>query len=153
MAEPWNDARIESLKKHVGEGLTLNQIAACMSTAGRTFSRNAIMGKVYRLGLTLAGSTNAPGWRPRVAKAAPPKRDPKPATNRSAKSKPYYESPESPGMVKLLDLRVCHCRWPVGDPTSEDFRFCGRPMVRGAYCTGHAARAYTGIPQKQSRAA
>jgi GcrA cell cycle regulator len=43
----------------------------------------------------------------------------------------------------LLELTADTCRWPVGDPASPDFFFCGaRPFSGSPYCPCHAGRAY-----------
>jgi len=46
--------------------------------------------------------------------------------------------------VTLMDLRESMCRWPMGDPTSPDFRFCGArsPIGAGPYCAYHSRVAY-----------
>jgi GcrA cell cycle regulator len=42
-----------------------------------------------------------------------------------------------------------HCRWPVGDPRSPDFRFCGCNVHEGLpYCTDHARVAYQNVGKK-----
>jgi GcrA cell cycle regulator len=42
-----------------------------------------------------------------------------------------------------MELREHMCRWPLGDPSQADFRFCGgRSGPGGAYCAHHAAVAY-----------
>jgi GcrA cell cycle regulator len=48
----------------------------------------------------------------------------------------------SPKFLTLMELKPRHCRWPIGDPRSEDFRFCGAHKERGAYCHDHAALGY-----------
>lgn len=40
--------------------------------------------------------------------------------------------------VRLIDLQSWHCRWPLGDPRSDDFRFCGCQKAIGSYCEHHA---------------
>jgi GcrA cell cycle regulator len=51
----------------------------------------------------------------------------------------------------LTDLSSQTCRWPIGDPKHEDFRFCGKPVVPGKpYCGEHCATAYVGS-SKSSR--
>ena len=46
--------------------------------------------------------------------------------------------------VTIMDLRESMCRWPLGDPTNPDFRYCGAKMQIGAgpYCLAHARVAY-----------
>jgi GcrA cell cycle regulator len=48
------------------------------------------------------------------------------------------------------------CKWPIGDPRSSEFGFCGKPAVQGRpYCAEHCAAAYAGWsePQKSADAA
>ena len=42
----------------------------------------------------------------------------------------------------LLELHHDDCRWPIGDPLAESFRYCGGARSRGSYCAWHAALAY-----------
>jgi GcrA cell cycle regulator len=53
--------------------------------------------------------------------------------------------------VALLDLKASSCRWPIGDPSEEDFRFCGTRVAPGeTYCACHAEMAFPsrGKPRK-----
>ena len=46
--------------------------------------------------------------------------------------------------VTIADLGERCCKWPIGDPRSDDFRWCGRPTPAGrSYCSKHARLAYT----------
>jgi GcrA cell cycle regulator len=42
----------------------------------------------------------------------------------------------------ILELTEETCRWPIGDPGSTDFFFCGGQTVSGPYCGFHARIAY-----------
>ncbi len=45
--------------------------------------------------------------------------------------------------VRFEDIRESACRWPLGDPRSGDFAFCGlRPAEGHSYCAGHCRLAY-----------
>ena len=45
--------------------------------------------------------------------------------------------------VGFTEIREIECRWPLGDPTMEDFAYCGLQVARGhAYCAGHCRLAY-----------
>jgi GcrA cell cycle regulator len=45
--------------------------------------------------------------------------------------------------VGFTEIREVECRWPLGDPTLEDFAYCGLQVARGhAYCAGHCRLAY-----------
>jgi hypothetical protein len=64
-------------------------------------------------------------------------------------AKPYADDPAIDASIPaahrryFLDLDSQSCRWPVGDPASPDFFFCGaQPLVDKPYCAEHCARAY-----------
>ena len=139
----WTRERIALLKDRIDAGLSCGQIARELGV-----SRNAVIGKTNRLGLS----------RPRSAipgrlKQTGTRRHARPmtATQRSILralwAKPQLGFAEMPGdsakACSLLDLQRWHCRWPVGDPTSQDFGFCGNRSVAGLpYCPAHSRIAY-----------
>jgi GcrA cell cycle regulator len=45
------------------------------------------------------------------------------------------------------------CKWPIGDPASESFSFCGRNVEAGPYCQDHAAVAYRPCRRPEARRA
>ena len=53
--------------------------------------------------------------------------------------------------VSLHDLQSHHCRWPIGDPASPDFGFCGEAIRDESvpYCTHHCRIAYRGRPARE----
>jgi GcrA cell cycle regulator len=52
--------------------------------------------------------------------------------------------------VTITDLREHMCRWPLGDPTTPEFRFCGaRSGDTGPYCAGHARMAYQPVQDRR----
>jgi GcrA cell cycle regulator len=159
----WTDERVESLRQHWAEGKSASQIAALL---GHGLTRNAVIGKVHRLGL--AGRAKSPGPsapRPRPPSSAPAHRIAAPrapmigvvprvvrganalalAPETLLDAQPrILESvvlPMSP-RVTIVELREAMCRWPLGDPTSPEFRYCGAPSSSGPYCAHHGALAY-----------
>jgi GcrA cell cycle regulator len=43
----------------------------------------------------------------------------------------------------LLELNENTCRWPIGDPASAEFFFCGgQPITSLPYCAHHSRIAY-----------
>jgi GcrA cell cycle regulator len=61
---------------------------------------------------------------------------------------PVVSIPETT-RVTLVDLKESMCRWPIGDPASPDFRYCGGVRLlnpvgsfRNPYCAEHAKIAY-----------
>jgi GcrA cell cycle regulator len=52
--------------------------------------------------------------------------------------------------VTIMELREFMCRWPLGDPTTPDFRFCGARSITGLpYCTHHARFAYQPVADRK----
>jgi GcrA cell cycle regulator len=148
----WTDERVESLKKLWGEGLSASQIAAELGG----ITRNAVIGKVHRLGLSgRAKSPSAATQRPRKARATQLTRVARPAIRgNTALAHAYDFEPEpEPELIdnviplgqrrSILELTEETCRWPIGDPGSTDFFFCGGQAGTGApYCTYHSRVAY-----------
>jgi GcrA cell cycle regulator len=151
----WTDDRVELLKKLWADGLSASQIAAELGG----ISRNSVIGKVHRLGL--AGRAKSPAASmPRQRKPrsqGPMMRIARPAIrgNTALAALHMYESelePE-PGVSEnivpigqrcsILELAEGKCRWPIGDPSSPDFFFCGCKTIEGLpYCGYHSRIAY-----------
>ena len=155
----WNDERVELLKKLWTEGLSASQIAAELGGV----TRNAVIGKVHRLGLSgRAKSQNAAAPRARKTNPQPQRSAARPvampqvrgnvALKPVAAAEPFQiveAQPEAEVVVpmsrrvKILELREAMCKWPIGDPTHEDFVFCGADCGFGTpYCAYHSAVAY-----------
>lgn len=156
----WNDERVELLKKLWAEGLSASQIASRLGSV----SRNAVIGKVHRLGLSGRATTSRmKSHRPRPRAAAPNAANVKRMQQKSrfatvgnpavrALYQPEAE-PFTPAAEELViplkerrsiqTLTECSCRWPIGDPQLADFHFCGKDKVNGLpYCEFHARRAF-----------
>ncbi|HEX8168697.1 MAG TPA: GcrA family cell cycle regulator [Beijerinckiaceae bacterium] len=156
---PWTDERVELLKRLWAEGLSASQIAARMGGV----TRNAVIGKVHRLGLSgRAKSAAAPAQpRPRkparapshplthrpaahgnAALAAHPREEPQPQPEPQAEIDEDVVIPMSE-RVTIMELRDSMCRWPMGDPTTPEFRFCGGKAIPSLpYCPHHSRIAY-----------
>jgi GcrA cell cycle regulator len=146
----WTDERVELLKKLWSEGHSASWIAGELGSV----TRNAVIGKVHRLGLSgRAPSTNA--GAPRQRKPRAPGQVLRGAVRGNTALAPDYEikAEAEPQVVDnvipltqrrtILELTESTCRWPVGDPGSGDFFFCGGNAVGGLpYCPCHARLAY-----------
>ena len=184
----WTDGRVEILKKMWGEGQSASQIAKELGGV----TRNAVIGKVHRLGLSnRAGSAGAKA----AAKEKAPKAEAKkPAPAPAAKPQPKTESAAPPPQPKvagrraiipagqplppqpsaneispealakvneiekkskkigLMELTERTCKWPVGDPATEDFWFCGLPVKAGKpYCEAHVGVAFQPMSSRRDR--
>lgn len=155
----WTDERVDLLRKLWTDGLSASQIAAELSNG---ITRNAVIGKVHRLGLSGRVKANAPVVaRPRVQQAAPRVAKPAPPRPMTAVrgntvmviETQTFEAPAPRPMeevvvpiserVTIMELREAMCRWPLGDPSQPDFRYCGaRSDVGASYCAHHSRMAY-----------
>lgn len=143
----WTDERVESLKKLWQDGLSASQIAKQLGGV----TRNAVIGKVHRLGLSGRAAPSKPARpvfkaprpaRPAVQPAAP-RRIAEPVAREAAPvPSPVRYVDEAPGSATVLTLGAHMCKWPIGDPSSDGFTFCGRRQSDGPYCVEHARVAY-----------
>lgn len=149
----WTEDRVEILSKLWAEGLSASQIAKQLGGV----TRNAVIGKVHRLGLSGRATPSRPSKRkvatPRTTAKATSRAVSKPSMPRKPRPiAPTYTPPPPPLKAKLLPsgefatiLTVTDdtCKWPVGDPSSDDFHFCGRNTQEGGpYCRAHSSVAY-----------
>jgi GcrA cell cycle regulator len=138
----WTDERVELLKKLWQDGLSASQIAKQLGGV----TRNAVIGKVHRLGLSGRATPSKPARtvfkasrpaRP-VSTPSPPRRIAEPAPQPS----PIRYVEEAPGLATVLTLGAHMCKWPIGDPALDSFTFCGRRTGEGPYCGEHSQIAY-----------
>lgn len=170
----WTPESVVQLKALWADGLSAGAIAAEMGG----LSRNAVIGKVHRLGLTGRAVMRAPRAPapPRPQRQAPfrpsaPKPPPQPKYAAPKKAATDDDTGlESDGITDivedtdipvaqrktLIELRADSCRWPVGDPASSDFFFCGDTSAKRSdvkpmpYCPKHCARAFgVAAPRRQ----
>jgi GcrA cell cycle regulator len=139
----WTDTRVETLTTLWRSGLSASQIARALGGV----TRNAVIGKLHRLGL--AGRAAPQSSRPiRAARAAVrPARARRPsqrplASRVDAANAPLQEVVDSVGAFDLATLAAHACRWPIGDPRATGFGFCGEPVNAGPYCEAHRRRAF-----------
>ena len=154
----WTEDRVETLKKLWTEGLSASQIAKEM---GEGVTRNAIIGKVHRLKLSGRATPSRPprprakpAPKPRVTTSAPRTAGSTTTTPTVQREMPIAPPPLEPAplpsgeFATVLTLTNHICKWPIGDPTEQNFRFCGRKSKASSpYCDAHASQAY----QPQSR--
>ena len=153
----WTDERVELLKKLWAEGLSASQIAAELGGV----TRNAVIGKVHRLGLS--GRAKSPSSTvPRVRKARPAAMRPRMRFNGNTALMPSYEAeyetdsdplahvvPMGP-RVSITELSEATCRWPIGDPGADGFAYCGSQTKTGLpYCPYHSRVAYQPLADRR----
>jgi GcrA cell cycle regulator len=140
----WTDDRVEALTLLWTSGASASQIAR--SLGGVT--RNAVIGKVHRLGLSGRAAPSAPGARRAKPKGERRLRRPaRPAPAVHLTTTRTVEAAPETGTATIVSVRYGQCRWPIGDPLADSFCLCGRRAERGAYCAGHGALAYRPTPR------
>lgn len=139
----WTDDRVEQLKQLWSEGLSASQIASKMGGV----TRNAVIGKVHRLGLAGRATPAAP--KTSVVKTVAP-------AEPSFKSSTYNLEDLCPGVDRptVTSIGGSQCKWPIGDPTADDFHFCGQPASQSKpYCAYHSQLAFqpSNAPRREAR--
>lgn len=205
----WTDERVDLLKKMWNEGHSASQIAKELGGV----TRNAVIGKVHRLGLSnrngpetddsadakpkaeapkpepVAEAPSAPVVDLAQAKAeraaqtspTPAKQAEEPTKSESTEAQVYTPRPIIPAgqplppqpsaneidpaalatvrevektarKLTLLELTERTCKWPIGDPATSDFWFCGLPVKPGKpYCEAHVAVAFQPMSTRRDR--
>lgn len=154
----WTEERVELLKKLWAEGLSASQVAKQLGGV----TRNAVIGKIHRLGLSGRATTNrAPRSRPATPRAAAP-RPSAPAKPKAVEETPVEAAtPDMPAnplpvevepgqLATVLTLTEHTCKWPIGDPGTDGFHFCGRGADASMpYCAEHARLAYQPVQPRR----
>ncbi len=147
----WTEDRVEILTKLWAEGLSASQIAKQLGGV----TRNAVIGKVHRLGLSGRAKPSNPARKTaRKRSTAPRKRVPS-ISSKPRAPRPVVQKPPAPPPIEakpmangkyatILTIRDHMCKWPIGDPSTSEFRFCGRRTEDKdePYCTAHSRVAY-----------
>ena len=193
----WSDERVAILKKMWLEGSSASEIAKELGN----ITRNAVIGKVHRLGMSnrdtnnLKSGSSTSNAKKSVRRGRPPKvnkeekkrgrphklKDPgdfpgtldlkEKSTISSAKEMRLDENKTKLASdlseetlqnilkvemkskkISLMELTERTCKWPIGDPATDTFWFCGHESEPGKpYCETHISIAFQPITQRRSR--
>ena len=156
----WTDDRVATLTKLWAEGLSASQIAKQLGGV----TRNAVIGKVHRLGLSgrakpssprkkAATGTRSAAPRKRTTRAPSTPRTPRVIVNTPPAPPPLEAKPMANGEFATIMTITDHmCKWPIGDPSAGEFYFCGHPAAPGKpYCSSHVAAAYQPMSSRRDR--
>ena len=176
----WTDERVETLKRMWNEGQSASQIAKELGGV----TRNAVIGKVHRLGLSnrvgaapgAARVAGKPGVAPVEAEAEPAVEEkpverpvaplrkpvlvpgqplpPQPAANEISPEAlaSVREVEKKAAKISLMELTERTCKWPIGDPATENFWFCGLAVQPGKpYCEAHVGVAFQPMSARRDR--
>ena len=109
MKNYWTKQKVDKLTKLWEKGISAREIANKLGEV----SRNAVIGKANRLGLS------------------------KKAENTEKKVEAIHVD------VNSLVPNMSGCKWPIGHPGDQDFYFCGKEVIPGKpYCGEHCVIAY-----------
>ena len=136
----WTPERESKLRALWKKGHTASQIAALI---GET-TRNAVIGKAYRLNLEARTISKKHSTTPKT-KLENDGEIKQEKVSRKARFKSLLLDknfePENP--KKLTELTDDTCTWPIGHPYEKDFYFCGRkPLEKFPYCNLHVLYAF-----------
>ncbi len=174
----WTEDRVAILTKMWTEGSSAAEIAKELGGV----TRNAVIGKAHRLGLSGRASpikkkktttTKAKSKKTTTkkkttkkattTKAKATKQDKKTLEDKKIKKEKKLNTKEKQRIIKkaikeaaeevandsgdtgigFMELSEKLCKWPIGDPQSADFYFCGKPSPQGIpYCQEHIEMAY-----------
>ena len=193
----WDDDRVAILKKMWLEGSSASKIAKELGN----ITRNAVIGKVHRLGLSnrdtsiQKSGTSSTKVTKNVKRGRPPKVNKEPKKRgRPEKSKGARDFRErindedktisslansklpreselevvsdlseetiknllrvemKSKKISLMELTERTCKWPIGDPATDTFWFCGHESEPGKpYCKTHISIAFQPITQRRNR--
>ncbi|MBI1415865.1 MAG: GcrA cell cycle regulator [Limimaricola sp.] len=194
----WTDERVELLKKLWTDGQSASQIAKELGGV----TRNAVIGKVHRLGLSNRVGAGASGETETAEAPAPAAAAPaEAAAEVSPAAAPAQEAAEQQDVIadengipmsaarraiipagqplppqpsaneispealakvnevektarrlSLMELTEKTCKWPVGDPATDNFWFCGLPSQAGKpYCEAHVGVAFQPMSSRRDR--
>jgi GcrA cell cycle regulator len=160
----WTDDAVATLKRMWTDGDSATVIARAL---GEPFTRNAVIGKVGRLGLSVRLDPSMESRASRKSKKVkPPKPAKAPKVARAKKIGTAWAMNSDPAIeraacarfdvasiatvgatvdaIPLEKLSGSHCRWPLTDASGQH-RFCGAPRTKSAaegsgvrwYCDAH----------------
>ena len=156
----WTDERVELLKKLWQDGLSASQIAGELGGV----TRNAVIGKVHRLGLSGRGQPTSSIKRQRRTHPTGVRRTRTMSVGNLALKLSIDALPDAihqprrnvvvpiPKKLAIYQLTETTCKWPIGDPGREDFYFCGHDSLENRpYCEYHAGVAYQAPEPRRRR--
>ena len=140
----WTHERIEQLKKLWEAGYTASNIATELGG----ITRNAVIGKAHRLGLSGRMKSKS-----KVSSVSIVRKRKMPV-NKNSKIIELTTSVEPMNPTSFADIKDGLCRWPLGEPEDLNFKFCGRKCAEGmVYCTEHHSLAYQPLNQTRQKRA
>ena len=176
MSKGWDNATLKKLKALTGKGLSTSEIGKRLGMSKNAIvGKLNRLGWNAKAGGATAGAekkaeVTKPDDKPVVAKKTTVKKS-EPAKKTSVKATVTKTTPKVAEAktdakttaknlamhqriiqhsLEMANLKPNQCRWPIGDPDSEHFHFCGETVFIGKpYCYEHCKQAYQFTPPKK----
>ena len=136
----WTPEMTDRFRGLLRSKMSLQRIA---DTLSREFdcrlTRNAMIGKANRLGISISIVDRIVARKPRRPKAAVPLIPIDEAPLDLGPVEPLLEE-QPPRMIGIIELSWNTCRYPHGD--EAPYLYCGEAVHHGAYCQEHARLCY-----------
>ena len=136
----WNQQKVDDLKKLWNEGVATSRIGEQLG-----FTKNAVIGKAFRLGLERRQNSRKKTSHP--ASLSPNTLYRESSTSSSSltvKKEPVRRREKFSFKKSIVGTgSFKSCQWPIGDPLKEGFHYCGcQNIPTKPYCIDHYKKAY-----------
>ena len=136
----WNQQKVDDLKKLWNEGVATSRIGEQLG-----FTKNAVIGKAFRLGLERRqNSRKKASQTPSFSSTTLYRETSSPSSSISTKREPIKRRDKFSFKKSIVGTgSFKSCQWPIGDPLKEGFHYCGcQNIPTKPYCIEHYKKAY-----------
>ena len=136
----WNQQKVEDLKKLWNDGVATSRIGEQLG-----FTKNAVIGKAFRLGLERRQNSRKKISQPASLSSTTLYRETSTSSSSISVKKDPIRRREKFSFKKSIvgTGNFRSCQWPIGDPLEEGFHYCGGQNIpTKPYCIEHFKKAY-----------
>ena len=136
----WNQQKVEDLKKLWNDGVATSRIGEQLG-----FTKNAVIGKAFRLGLERRQNSRKKISQPDSFSSTTLYRQTSSSSSSiSVKKEPIRRREKFSFKKSIVGTgNFRSCQWPIGDPLEEGFHYCGGQNIpTKPYCIEHFKKAY-----------
>ena len=136
----WNQQKVEDLKKLWNDGVATSRIGEQLG-----FTKNAVIGKAFRLGLERRQNSRKKISQPVSFSSTTLYRETSSSSSSiSVKKEPIRRREKFSFKKSIVGTgNFRSCQWPIGDPLEEGFHYCGGQNIpTKPYCIEHFKKAY-----------
>ena len=136
----WNQQKVEDLKKLWNDGVATSRIGEQLG-----FTKNAVIGKAFRLGLERRQNSRKKISQPASFSSTTLYRETSSSSSSiSIKKEPIRRREKFSFKKSIVGTgNFRSCQWPIGDPLEEGFHYCGGQNIpTKPYCIEHFKKAY-----------